>query len=218
MKNVVYLAATFLFLTASCSKDQDISSDHATPQQKQIEVKGITLDGVVQNTRYFNLDEALNPNTVSSNDKYNQNQVQNYGSINGHFNAGPNGQTMSFSGVENNGGIHGNANFDGEFDFKFSTACISVVGNRGVIAGNITQITALPNGLDTLLFVGDYVYFLLIDNGEGANSALDQYSQQFYFSPAAGGPLCHLIPANSAAWDPAWTTDVYNASDQIQVD
>lgn len=216
MKKLIYMVFASLIIV-SCSKENNITPDSDSGDQQKITLHAANENGVTNTTYSFPVDQLMTKSTANSSTNKNNSTIQSAGPImNGHFSTGT-GTTVSFSGSSNNGGVHGNANFNGILDIKFSTACMEIDSNQGVISGAITQITSLPSGLDTLLSLGDYVYFLFVDNGEGSNAPFDQFSSNFYFSPAALGPLCDQITPSSGAWNPAWITDVANQSDQIQI-
>lgn len=142
--------------------------------------------------------------------------------VNGHFHPilDPNEVDFTFSGVQNNGGIHGNAQVKSWFlDFNISTECMTVVGNEAIYGGVITQVNYVdPDWAavwcdEICIEVGVHFVIKVVDNGEGQNAPPDRSALYFAIGPV---PLCDFFPVDHPWW--AWQMqDVQGQGDQIQV-
>jgi len=143
--------------------------------------------------------------------------------------------------MQNNSGVHGQFEFSGAINVHMSSECIVVEGNQATIGAQITQVGDIPPGSEGVFVVGNYIYVMVEDNGEGNGAPSDRYSARLYYSPEAFGPLCAQIPPSGifcvcfseedgnqipcegdacdigpiSYWDPI--VDTFNESDQIQV-
>lgn len=80
-------------------------------------------------------------------------------------------QEISFSAMVNNGGVHGEVNMALIFDGLLAESdCLLVEGNHAVVGARITEV----GDPDFDFFIGQYLYFQVIDNGEGSNAPEDQ--------------------------------------------
>ena len=137
--------------------------------------------------------------------------------------------TIKFSGTQNNGGAHGNAEIiqtAGMFTAHFivQTECVTVINNNEAIYGGvITEVLennfpppppppgfpappCNPNDL------GNSVYFSVIDNGQGNNAPADQY-----YGLVIQGCSPSMDCQSSFPWFIFQPIDVDNAGDKIKV-
>ena len=139
--------------------------------------------------------------------------------VTGHYSTNG-GHTVTFSLIENPGGIHGKGRITGPnyIDVKFDAACIRRVGNRATIGGRITSLV-LSDALSHLQIDTDWIIYLALeDNGEGANADPDRYHAQIYFSMPGFGLHCDLLePSHPYLWQEHRWFDVVNQGDQIQI-
>lgn len=147
----------------------------------------------------------------------------------GEFTGYGGGTHITFSGTQNNGGSHGSAELEqtsGPFyaHIVMETASVVVVGNEAIYGGIITEVLAnnfptppppppgVPAPPCSPYDVGNYIYFKVIDNGQGNNAPLDQYYGiilQSCSEKADGGA--------SFPWFVFGVNDVSNDSDKIKV-
>lgn len=131
-------------------------------------------------------------------------------SANGHFSPLED-YPGTFSAMQNNGGIHGNAILNLPWaGIRLEIECLIVDENIAVIEGVITQL--FYDYCGGCMVPGQYFSFEVIDNGEGQNAPPDQVASFVYWSDE---PLCGELPPNSPDWGPLW--DVAGQGDQIQV-
>lgn len=69
--------------------------------------------------------------------------------------------------------------------FNVDVTCMNVYGNRAKIGGVVTKST------DPTVAVGDYGWFQVFDNGEGANAPPDQSSLVGFGDEAANEAFCN---------------------------
>ena len=82
--------------------------------------------------------------------------------------------TMPDGSVEGNGAL---ITTDGYLKVKFSIDCMIIDGNTATMSGYITK--------DEPEYVGNYIWFKVVDNGEGNNSNPDEISFLTYWSPSS---------------------------------
>src|SRR5713226_3559989 len=71
--------------------------------------------------------------------------------------------------------------------------CLNVAGNVATMSGKVTQADAVASG-----FIGDPIWFRVVDNGEGAGAPPDLISRVAIFVMGPGVPCTDatVIPAN----------------------
>ena len=186
MKNILLFALLGLLSLSlmSCDKEQEISHSNNNGsdnilykvhlQDGYTSIEGITVDqakGEQFNTR-----------------------GQNHSS-NGHFTI-QSGSSLSFSAMENNGGVHGQSHFDGAGNLilaHFKSDCIVVVDNQAYFGGEITQWEVVEGTLPEEWGVGWSMYFAVEDNGEGNNSESDELGASFFMAPPNDPPACDAV-------------------------
>jgi hypothetical protein len=116
--------------------------------------------------------------------------------------------TYSWSGTENNGGVHGSAYLEQVFGPPFNTTiqvtleteCIMKDGNEVVYGGVITQVANSPFPPGGPYDIGNTLYFKVIDNGQGANAAPDQYVATVAIVPSFTGTRCGVFTPSHPLW------------------
>lgn len=222
MKNSLFFLTLILFLMQACSKDELATrTSGATDNQQNVVLSSVRPIG-------FSLTAPLI--TLSDYDIQYANfhspamvlpRTENH-HVNGHVHPilDPNEVDFIFSGVQNNGGIHGNAQVKSWFlDFNMATECITVVGNEAIYGGVITQVNYVDPGWAAVwcgeICIEEGVHFVckVVDNGEGQNAPPDQSALYFAIGTV---PLCDLFPVDHPYW--AWQMqDVQGQGDQVQV-
>jgi len=133
-------------------------------------------------------------------------------SANGHFSP-IEGWECTFSGMQNNSGVHGAATITGPpAGFHMETECLAFDGNEAVYGGVIKQVY-YQDEFFVFLEPGVYCAFKVRDNGEGQNAPPDQVATYIWFW--FGDSPCQYLPPSSEDWGPM--LDVYGQGDQIQV-
>ena len=221
MKNLMLLTAFLCIVFTSCSKE-DINEQPLQEQTDAAYVFKLSQGNEWEAVLNSQLENKINTEFISS---------RNGNSLHAHGNfSGFNGGLISFSGTQNNGGVHGSATLEVTFG-PFGTAnvvletvsVISIGDNEAVYGGQITEV--LEN---TVMFpppppgfpappcdayeLGTYVYFAVKDNGQGDNSPADQ------FSPILSNS-CFEDPSGGAnnPWSFFGFTDVESSDDKIKV-
>lgn len=92
---------------------------------------------------------------------------------NGHFNSLEGHWEISFSSGED--GEFGNFVIHGLINVKGDIICTVVDGNRAVIQVVITKVGDILEGQEEIFYVGNTLFYLLEDNGEGVNAPSDRY-------------------------------------------
>ena len=168
----------------SCDKEQEIStSDHDTSDNILYKVK-------VQDGKANIEGIAVEP----AEEKQLSDRAQNH-SANGHFTI-QSGSSLSFSAMENNGGVHGQSHFNGAGNLikaHFDSDCIVVVGNQAYFGGEITQWEVVEGTLPEEWGLGWSIYFAVEDNGEGNNSDPDELGDNFFVAPPDDPPACDAV-------------------------
>jgi len=222
MKRFTFLVAIALVFFYGCNKEKT----ELTPNDQQVVKSGSTgyivsfdENGAhVQQTVKISKEDLQNYTPSPTASRSNSNHA------NGHFSyvndVGDVEGTITFSAVQNNGGIHGQVVVNGLVSFHGETNCLMVDGNKAVFGCVITQVSDNA-GLD-FITPGNYVYFRVDDNGEGENDPSDQYCNIFNVTEDDWCELGLLdvdyvyIPA-SILWADFGFSDTANESDQIQV-
>ena len=130
------------------------------------------------------------------------------------------GHTVTFSAMENNGGVHGAGRVTGPFfiELRWRTACIEVVGNRATVAGELTYVELGDNPNNYPFSEGWLFYIAVEDNGEGANARPDRYNRQLYYGMPGFGEFCNILrPDIPLFWPNELWFEVVGEGDQIQV-
>lgn len=213
MKKLTFLIAFALVIFYGCNKQEtNPAADNQQVNVSNVTIHSINFDGEPIGSTVFTLEEVNNNTGSTSTLKANNNQHAN-----GHFHTQL-GSVISFSIMVNNGGVHGSVNMQlyGGQVLKLNSTGLAIEGNQGAGGGQITHTSGFPEG-HPFATIGNYVYFLGEDNGEGNNAPSDRYSEQIYWSPEEYGDLTFLLAPSSGAWDPAFIFDTAEDSDQIQV-
>lgn len=126
---------------------------------------------------------------------------------------------LSFSAIENNGGVQGQVEISGPtFNMHLDTKCVFVVNNRATIGGIITQIEIPENFPFPFLTAGWVFYLAVEDNSQGGNSDPERVHANVYAAPPGTPGICHLIHPNHQVW---WAEALWQPttgqSDQILV-
>jgi len=87
--------------------------------------------------------------------------------------------TMPDGSVEGNGVLF----INGVLKVKFSIDCMIIDGNTAAMSGYITK--------DEPEYVGDYIWFKVVDNGEGNNSNPDEISLFWFWPSSSNGEDCN---------------------------
>ena len=203
-----------ILLFSSCSKEE--TNDQITETTANSAFVFNQSDGTID-FNFIAMDESENP------------IITNRGnSIHAHGDFNLNGGAISFSGTQNNGGAHGTAEFNYTFG-PFGTAhvlletvsVVSISENDAIYGGIITEVIE-----NTVMFpppppcptfpncppppppapcdpyeLGTYVYFVVIDNGEGINAPSDQYNNALlntcFADPNGGSNVPWFLFGNS---------------------
>ena len=213
MKKLTFLIAFALVFFYGCNKQESIKTDDIQNiESSSITIYQFNIDGDHLNSTAVSISKSDLSVGQSAILKANNNQHAN-----GHYHTQAGSET-SGSATVNNGGVHGNINLNfasGE-TLKLSTTGLEIEGNQAAIGGQITQTSGFPEG-HPLSVIGNYVYILVEDNGEGNNDPSDRYSGLSYFSPEEFGDLTYYFTPSSGFWDPDFIFDTAEESDQIQV-
>ncbi len=169
MRNLIPLFTVALFLFG-CAKDEINPSSHSTPSMTTEDESAfvLTLEDGIPTWTLVTIEEKSNAQHTSSvvtTRSNNGGTAHTHGDFPG----------VEFSGTQNNGGTHGaaTANF-GPLTMSMETECVMVDGQEAVYGGTITEMAGpTPPGFP--FGVGDYMYFKVIDNGEGNNAPADQF-------------------------------------------
>ncbi len=223
MKNVTLLMSFGLLLLSSCSTEE------LTPTTSNLEesipsyfVTSVsTNEGNVLETILFDPQET---GLVSAIERGSGNSAHTHG----EYSMG--GDSITFSGTENGGGIHGSAvyktsNGTSSAHVILETICVwidPINTNEAIYAGVITEV--IENTFPPVVFpppgptleiyqLDDKIYFKVIDNGQGDNALPDEH-QGVVFATINGStfPSCGV----SLPWYLGTRTDV-NAPGLIKV-
>lgn len=191
MKKLIFLISIGLIVLAGCSKDE--SNEQITEATANL-FWVYNLDGKSQAGETIAIEKLQSDQEITYN-RGNDNSAHTHGNIPGKF---------EFSGTQNNGGTHGSATVtvNGPFGLTvltLETECIMVEGNEAVYGGIATEVVNPFGGFQ----MGKYVYFKVIDNGQGNNADPDQYHGLIGTSSSS---LCGLVPpSDTSAWPPTIT-------------
>lgn len=196
MKKLLLLVPFCIAFFVGCNKDQTASSEDQNVEYATFDMEGnsVNLEGVSMEAAQ----DGFNESATSRSENI---------SANGHYAFGT--TDVTFSAMKNNGGTHGKINFNGElYNFKADVVCILVSGNKAVVGGQVTEVTAPAN-----MNVGDYVGFGVWDLGEGNNGPLDKKLNVLFRSRTI--PPCTIMASFFNA-PPFFWSDVEEGN-QIQV-
>lgn len=187
MKRLTLLMAFALILAYGCQKQETIS----TAANQQTEESGTSVWVFNSNSdnpswAVIQISELQGSSTSSTLKK--GNSAHTHGDLTGYGGS----TTITFSGTQNNGGSHGSAEIfqvSGPFTAHYilETASVYVDGNEAIYGGIINEVLensfppppppppGAPPPACNPYDLGNYVYFKVIDNGQGNNAPLDQY-------------------------------------------
>ena len=126
------------------------------------------------------------------------------------------GHRVIISGAKNPGGVHGTGSIKGPFyvDVQFDIVCITQVGNRATVGGQITYADLGENEPGPVV-PGAVMYLAVEDNGEGQKDDADRYNDNQWFSPF---PVCDFLnPTVPFFWPEELWFDVAGKNDFIQI-
>lgn len=169
MKNLLSLLLVVMLLFIGCSKDQ--ITEQVEPLNDMVTFELVNLlDPTEIRTVEVSMDEFQNSSTdylAKGNGVI---------SCNGYFDKyypPPADITdyLTFGVHETPAGVNGNIHVWGSANWKINGNCIQVADSIAIIGGNLLVID--PNV--TWAMQGYHLYFMLIDNGEGANAPPDRF-------------------------------------------
>lgn len=185
MKKLIPLMALALVILVGCAKEEMTTTVADNQQAEKSSLWILNTDGdnpvweiTTQDEQSSNSDRA----TSRSNSAHAHGNYTGFGGS----------TTISFSGTENNGGVHGSADVQqafGPFEahYLLETTSMVVDGDYAIYGGIITEVIVNtfppppppPPGAPTPPCnpnsVGNHVYFTVYDNGQGNNAPADQY-------------------------------------------
>lgn len=135
----------------------------------ELEVSGLNDQGMIVEKLSFTPPKGTPTSSIESRGNKNQIATGDYQTLSGN--------QYLFSAIENKGGVHGEWEIKASFgSYKVETICVSTNEEDGtaMVAGVVTEVL-VPGSLR----FDDVLFFRAKDNGEGANSAPDQTSQNF---------------------------------------
>ena len=201
MKKTILLATIGLLLISGCSMEKD---DTQTEKQNRDLVYVFNSNGENLVLEESSLDKIL---SNKSNTKVHTNRG-NSAHTHGDYNDGS--ISLSWSGTENNGGMHGSAIFElliedpfGFVSLTMETECVMVEGNEAIYGGTFTKVLN-PAGP---FMVGNIMYFKVIDNGQGNNASPDQHAIGGLIVPP-GGSVCNVLSVTDPFWERFGLLDV----------
>ena len=203
MKNLFILMAFGFFLLTGCSKEDTAD---------QIEEQTTDVVYVLRQTNENSIWEAVSVTNLDGDsdvdDTANRgNSAHTHGDIAGF---------STFSGTQNNGGAHGSAviHIPNQIHIILETSSVALVGaneNEAVYGGVVSEVifnnippppppppcptfpNCPPPPACSSFDVGSYVYFSVIDNGQGANADPDEYRPFLY-------PRCTALSNGGASF------------------
>lgn len=209
MKKVLFTLSISFFLVVGCTTEESRIDSEETNANL---VSRMQIDDLSQSTEIDlnDLRALFSTNGATANQRNPSNA-----SANGHFTS-PLGTTITFSAIQNNGGVHGQGLFVNENqDLHLETTCVSVDGNVAVFLSKITasNLEGFPWGVDNTLVLW------VEDHGEGANAEADRFSSTLFVIPP-GQPeelyVCsNWLDCGGNCFTPA--IEVAGQGDQIQV-
>jgi hypothetical protein len=190
MKKLIQLLSLSLFVMYGCSEEQElVKLDPKLSDGGRMYV--YKMNGIGALTRV----ESVIMNGKNTSTK-SQTLARSSGnsSANGHFSTFE-GNAISFSTAENNGGNHGRMSISGNINLKGDVLCSVTDGNQVVIWVRTTHVGDLPDcGCDAYFAVGSTWLYLFEDNGEGASAPSDRYFRQVLTVGDENGPVLGLDP------------------------
>jgi len=196
MKKIIYLFALSLIFMFSCNDELSNSVD-VSPEALKVEtnnpsifISKIDSKSISKNLSNVNL-EALREQYSSklyskSGDKSNKSEFSG-SHTNGHFTI-QEGNTFTFSSGDD--GYNGKWASKGVANYKGDVVCTNIVDNQVVIQVVITEVGEIPAEAFELV-VGNSLFFLLQDNGEGHNALSDQYFPWILVLPSLDFSVCN---------------------------
>jgi hypothetical protein len=221
MKNLMLLIPLACLLLTSCSTEE---INEPTVEQKSDTAYVFKLS----KTNDWEATTTINPRN-KSNHTFSSRKNVNSLHAHGYFGAFNGGQ-ISFSGTQNNGGVHGSAALEVTFG-PFGTAhvvietvsVVSIGDNEVIYGGQITEVVentvmypppppGFPAPPCDAYELGTYVYFAVKDNGQGNNAPADQYS------PVLINPCNEISTIETyIPWSLIGFTDVESSKDKIKI-
>ena len=127
------LMALAIVVLFGCAKEETTTAALSAENQQ---VEESTASIFRMNFDYPELGfEAVSLESLKSNSGSAASTRSNHPHTNGHYTS-QNGNTLTFSAIQNNGGVHGQVTGTGEFfDIRMSSECIVVEGNQAVLSG-----------------------------------------------------------------------------------
>jgi hypothetical protein len=178
MNKLIYLMSLGLLVNIGCSKEQSQDPKQgAEIQQESIYV--YNMFGETPGWELIPADAMQASSEQNSAVKSNSNSAHTHGNIEGF---------VTFSGTQNNGGTHGSAEIlTPALHLMMETVSVVLIGedqNQAVYGGLITEVisnTIPPPPFGSIplcrqYIEGNYLYFSVIDNGQGNNAEPDQFS------------------------------------------
>jgi len=210
MKKLSFILVLLLILF-NCSTDENGSSN-LTPERyklNSVKIDGKILDMFCANHTAKDLKSSTKLNLEGS-------------EANGHFNSLEGHWEISFSSGDD--GELGNFVKRGIVNVKGDIICTVVDGNRAVIQVVITKVGDVPEWAEEIFTLGYTLFYLLEDNGEGANAPSDRYWKYLLYWDATLDYCFDLDPDSfiDIFTDPELPQDgefldTGNKSDQIQI-
>lgn len=185
MKKLIPLMALALIILVGCAKEETTPTVADNQQAEKSSLWILNTDGdspVWEITTQDGQSSHSGRATSRSNSAH----------AHGNYTAFGGSTTISFSGTENNGGVHGSAEVQqafGPFEahYLLETTSMVVDGNYAIYGGLITEVIVntfppppppppgAPAPPCNPNSVGNHVYFTVYDNGQGNNAPADQY-------------------------------------------
>jgi hypothetical protein len=193
MKNKIVLSVFALLLLLGCGKEQLVP---VPKDQKPKDLMAIPFSNSLETSPVVVLDHLLDNSGTGVNERESSNA-----SVNAHFSPLA-GFEVTLSGMQNNGGIHGNGQIKSEWVyFQFETACLNFAGNEVVYGAMITKVHFISEAWEAAfpgaIRVGRYLVLKMADYGEGQNAPPDQCSQYFWTSTM---PFCNIFTPDHPVW------------------
>lgn len=230
MKKLIPLMTLALLVLFGCAKEETtpnaVSTDNQNVGESSVWVINANSDSPVW--------ESVSQDDLQSNSSASATSRSNSAHTHGNFTGGA--LTITFSGTQNNGGPHGSAEFIQSFGpftahVILETYCVSVDGNEAVYGGIVTEViennfppppppppcpNCPPPPPCNPLDIGSYVYFKVVDNGQGNNAPLDQY-YGITFATCNGIPCDAGLPWFFGLDEEGNPFDVEGENDKIKV-
>jgi hypothetical protein len=189
MKKILYVAVFSAAVLAGCAKDDSNQPASVSDGQNVVttssDLHGFTIDerlGLVKS-------KSISSSELNFSNYYSTGEGVN--SATGMFGNPPESH-YTFSVNDNNGNVTGHVNLSGpSFAFAMSSTCLQIMnGNDAIIAGQISAVTN-DGGFPDFIKVGNYIFFRVVDNGEGSNAPNDWLYDDLWvnFTPVCGFDL-----------------------------